>query len=67
MWFRGADGLAQTNCTKAVAEGLTFRPVADTIRDTLAWDSLHGRSDVGLSADRERELLAAWTEARETV
>jgi len=67
MWFRGADGLAQTNCMKAVAGGLTFRPVADTIRDTLAWDSLHGRSDVGLSADRERELLAAWTEARETV
>lgn len=67
MWFRGAEGLAQTNCAKAVAEGLTFRPVSDTIRDTLAWDSLHGRSDVGLSADRERELLAAWNEVRETV
>jgi len=67
MRFRGADGLAQTNCAKAIAAGLTFRPVHDTIRDTLSWDTLHGRRDVGLSTDRERELLAAWNEARERV
>ena len=67
MRFPGAEGLSQTNCAKAIAAGLTFRPLVDTIRDTLAWDSLHGRSDVGLSRNRERELLAAWNEARETV
>ncbi len=67
MRFRGADGLARTNCGKAIAEGLTFRPVRDTVQDTLAWDSAHGRRDVGLAPDRERELLAEWNEVKETV
>jgi 2'-hydroxyisoflavone reductase len=60
MRFRGADGLSRTNRDKAMAEGLTFRPLRDTIQDTLAWDARHGRRDVGLSPDRERELLAEW-------
>jgi 2'-hydroxyisoflavone reductase len=67
MWFRGADGLARTNSGKAIAEGLTFRPIRDTLRDTLAWDSIHGRRDVGLSPARERELLAEWNEVGEAV
>jgi 2'-hydroxyisoflavone reductase len=65
MRFRGSDGLARTNCAKAVARGLTFRPVGDTIRDTLAWDALHGRHDVGLSPEREREVLLAWEQVKE--
>ena len=65
--MRGLDGLARTDCSKAIAEGLTFRPVGKTIADTLAWDSIHGRRDVGLSRERERELLAEWNEARQTV
>ena len=46
---------------KAVAAGLRFRPLEDTVRDTLAW---HRRREwppadgVGLSRERERELLA---------
>jgi len=67
MRFRGAEGLSRTSSAKAIAEGLAFRPVADTIRDTLAWDSLHGRRDVGLSAEREGELLSAWERAEERV
>ncbi len=67
MRFPGADGLARTNCGKAIAEGLTFRPIADTIEDTLAWDSVHGRRDVGLSRERERELLAEWNEVGQAV
>lgn len=45
---------------KAVAAGLRFRPLEETIRDTLAW---HRRREwpvaegVGLSRERERELL----------
>jgi 2'-hydroxyisoflavone reductase len=65
MRFHGADGLARTSSAKAIAEGLTFRPVGETIRDTLAWDSLHGRRDVGLSPERERELLLAWNQVKE--
>jgi hypothetical protein len=58
MRYKGADGLMRTSNAKAVAQGLTFRPMADTIRDTLEWDAAHGRRDVGLTPDRERELLA---------
>jgi 2'-hydroxyisoflavone reductase len=67
MRFRGSDGLARTSSAKAIAEGLTFRPVSHTIRDTLSWDSLHGRRDVGLSPARERELLTAWERAKQAV
>jgi len=67
MRFHGADGLARTRSDKAVANGLTFRPVGETIRDTLAWDVLHGRRDVGLSPERERELLLAWEQVKEAV
>jgi len=48
---------------KAVAAGLTFRPIADTIRDTLAW--LQARSadyqwQSGISAETEQKLLHLW-------
>ena len=64
MRFFGYDGLARTKCSKAIAEGLSFRPASETIRDTLEWDAVHGRRDVGLTPERERELLAAWSEVR---
>ena len=57
MRFAAADGLARTSSARAIAAGLTFRPVADTIRDTLEWDAAHGRRDIGLPPERERELL----------
>ncbi|HEX5054114.1 MAG TPA: NAD-dependent epimerase/dehydratase family protein [Planctomycetota bacterium] len=43
--------------------GAKFRPIAETIRDTAAWVK-QGRGDrewrAGMTADRERELLAKW-------
>jgi 2'-hydroxyisoflavone reductase len=48
---------------KAIAAGLTFRPVAETIRDTHAWAHAE-RGDrpwrAGMKPEREAELLAAW-------
>jgi 2'-hydroxyisoflavone reductase len=48
---------------RAMAAGLTFRPIADTVRDTLAWAKAE-RGDrpwrAGLTAEREQELLAKW-------
>ena len=46
----------------AVAHGLTFRSLEDTVTDTLAWDRARGLPDMtaGLAAQREAELLAAW-------
>jgi 2'-hydroxyisoflavone reductase len=46
---------------KAQAAGLTPRPLADTVRDTLAWTRTVEQPDTpGLPADREAELLRAW-------
>jgi 2'-hydroxyisoflavone reductase len=51
------------NCEKALAAGLTYRPLSETIRDTLAWDRTR-RADVewiaGLDAEREKQLLSDW-------
>lgn len=57
-----APGFAATNCTKAFAAGLTFRPLADTVRDTLAWDATRP-ADVerraGIKPEREAHYLQA--------
>jgi len=50
---------------RAVAAGLTFRPLADTIRATLQWDRREGAAGHDLPIrvtpippEREAELLA---------
>jgi 2'-hydroxyisoflavone reductase len=50
---------------RAVGLGMTFRPVEDTVRDTLAWwktlpAERTGKLRAGLAPEREREVLAAW-------
>jgi 2'-hydroxyisoflavone reductase len=83
-------GITQVNNEKSVAKGLEFRPLADTVRDTLAWfkslppedrarlgaDAVYATAEnrndpapkraVGLSAQREREVLEAWAAAQVT-
>jgi 2'-hydroxyisoflavone reductase len=51
--------------TRAVKAGLTFRPVADTARDTLAYFAAlpterRAKLRAGLAADKEKLVLAAW-------
>jgi len=65
----GLEGFARFSNRRAVGEGLTFRPLADTARDTLAWfESLppERRSALraGLSPARETEILARWRRRR---
>jgi 2'-hydroxyisoflavone reductase len=48
-----------------VAAGLTFRSIAATTADTLAWfdaqpPERRAQRRAGLTAAREREVLAAW-------
>lgn len=63
MWVPAAyQGLMRTNIDRALAAGLTFRPLAQTISDTLAWDAREGTPKAGLSPEREAELLQAWRE-----
>jgi 2'-hydroxyisoflavone reductase len=59
----GADGLFSTVIDKAVADGLTFRPIAETVRDTITWDQTRPADRewrAGLKAAKEAEILAAW-------
>ncbi len=67
LWIPESDpeahGFFAFNSDKAIAAGLTFRPGADTGRDTLAWDATRP-ADIewraGLKPEREAELLRAW-------
>lgn len=60
--FRGGAPYA---VDRAIALGLTYTPLTDTVRDTLAWDDAEGTATQGLAPDDERRLLEAW-EARST-
>ena len=58
------DGLLSTNVDKAIAAGLTFRPLTETARDTLEWfkslpeDQQTMRT--GIDPEKEANVLAAW-------
>jgi nucleoside-diphosphate-sugar epimerase len=64
LWIASADWEAvnKVDVSKAIAAGLSFRPLAETVRDTLAWDRNRGEDEsraegVGLDPMRERELF----------
>lgn len=63
-------GFALCSIQQALDAGLSFRPLADTVTATMDyWRSLpeekRAKPRAGLSAEREREVLAAW-HARES-
>ncbi|MEO8663892.1 MAG: NAD-dependent epimerase/dehydratase family protein [Ignavibacteria bacterium] len=63
MWIRAEDeGVNNVNVGKAVKDGLTFRPLKETISDTLQFDRT--REDhkfrAGLKREREAELIEKW-------
>lgn len=64
LWVpKEAVGMSQANRAKAIAAGLTFRPMADTIRDTLAWSKTRPENmpwRAGLAPEKESDLLAKW-------
>ncbi len=65
-------GFGRISVDRAIKAGLSFRPVADTIKTTLNWyhndapekvrASLKAGKSAGLSAEREAEVLAALKE-----
>jgi len=62
---RGEEaGMGRINIQRAVGKGLTFRPLAVTARDTLAWFKAQPperqKLKAGITAEREAEVLAAW-------
>jgi 2'-hydroxyisoflavone reductase len=65
LWSEGSPELALAmDTSRAEATGLTHRPFAEVVRDTLAWAEAHPdqatNPRVGLSPEREQELLLAW-------
>jgi len=58
-----AVGHSRIDCSKAIAAGLSFRPLAKTVWETLVWDAPQppgAQRANGLAPERERELLAQW-------
>jgi 2'-hydroxyisoflavone reductase len=60
LWLPGTDyaGMARADISRAVDAGLRFRPVEETILDTLAWDRSVPGDRPTLSDEKERAILA---------
>lgn len=67
-WLPGTGdtaGFSRVSNARAVATGLTFRPLARTAADTLEWfrsEPAERQAELraGLSAEREKAVLSAW-------
>ena len=62
-------GFATISNAKAVRDGLSFRPLSDTARDTLSWwktlpEERRAKPRAGLPREREQAVLAAWRASR---
>ncbi len=58
-------GLGRIDIQRALGHGLTFRPLAETARDTLAWFKAQAKErqeklNAGLTSERAAEVLAVW-------
>lgn len=65
LWIpgQGSAGLMNVDLSKAVADGLSLRPLTQTIRETLEWDRTRPadlQRRAGISREKENEVLAAW-------
>jgi 2'-hydroxyisoflavone reductase len=58
MWLHEDVGIHATDASRAIAAGLTFRPLAETIRGTL--EHAETTKEAGLDPSRESELIEAW-------
>ncbi len=72
LWIPANDpamaGFYAFDSRKAIRDGLTFRALEDTVRDTLAWASLRPEDlqpRAGLNPEREAGLLALYHDRRE--
>ncbi len=69
LWLPSEDNIANffsVDTSKAINAGLSFRPLAETARDTLAWERMReGESELkaGMNSEREKELLKSWHES----
>ena len=60
LWIGDIEGFHAFDASKAIGLGLRYRPVAETVRDTLAWDRERPQTwpmKAGLAPDQEARLL----------
>lgn len=60
------SGFHRRSISAALAAGLKFRPLEDTVKTTLDWwrtlpEERRARTRVGLTAEREKAVLEAWS------
>ena len=59
-------GFSKVDISKAIAAGLAFRPLAETVRDTISWAATRPSDHpwrAGLTTEREAKLLKLMREA----
>ena len=61
LWLPDPDyaGMTRADISRAVDAGLRFRPLEQTVADTLAWDRTVPGDRPTLAPEKEREILAA--------
>ncbi|WP_335869001.1 NAD-dependent epimerase/dehydratase family protein [Bacillus sp. 2205SS5-2] len=68
LWIQKKEemrGFSQINCEKALKSGLSFRPLAETIKDTYDWSETRTKDiekRAGMNENREQDLLKKWTD-----
>ena len=69
LWVpQGDAGNMQIDCQKALRDGLSLRPLSETIRDTLEWANTRSADyqwQNGLLPQREADLLHEWVNRHE--
>jgi nucleoside-diphosphate-sugar epimerase len=75
LWLAESDPewahMQEADVSRAIAAGLVFRPVDETVLDTIEWAATRDKpgpgtvamgdaEEVGMSPEREAELLAEW-------
>ena len=58
-------GFAQVDVSRAIGQGLSYRPLRETVTDLMAWyrglpAERQAAPRAGMSREREAELIAAW-------
>ncbi len=73
LWRRGGyhhKGFMRIDSTKAINDGLKFRPLAESVNDVLAFAKSRDESyewTAGLDSQKEGQILADWEKNLETV
>jgi nucleoside-diphosphate-sugar epimerase len=61
LWLPGTDyaGMARADVSRALAAGLAFRPLEETVRDTFEWDGEEPGERPTLTREKEAGVLAS--------